>query len=369
MKITQLKTGNFKNYVLSETRFGPKFNLVYGLNGSGKTNLLDAIHYLGWTKSFVNPIDSQNIRKGEDFFFIEGKIEKKDNQHSLFCGYKRENGKQFRMDKKEYERLADHIGFFTVTTISPLDYVLIQGGSEERRKFIDAIISVFNRAYLDDLMQYNRLLLQKNALIKQIQKSGFGQSDMLKIYEEQMAAPAERIMNERRKFISEFNATFRDLARWMAGKDEEANLEYLAGANLHDLFREWELCREKDLKTGHTSIGPHKDDISFRMHDLPIKKSASQGQQKTFLTALKLAQYHYLSKKTGDLPVLLLDDIFDKLDDSRVKRMLELLSGEEYGQVIISDTGSERILQIFEQIQQEVELIPVEQQMIMTYEE
>lgn len=360
MKITLLKTGNFKNYELSETRFGPKFNLVFGLNGTGKTNLLDAIHYLGWTKSFVNPIDNQNVRRGEEFFFIEGKVQKGETEHTLFCGYKKDNGKQFRIDKKEYEKLADHIGFFPITTISPLDYILIQGGSEERRKFTDSAISVFSRPYLDALMQYNRILVQKNTVLKQMSKSGAVRRDMVQIYNEQMAPLAQFIIKERLEFIKDFNQHFSNLATQMAGKDEDAKLSYLQSTSIENIVEEWNEGFEKELKLGYTHVGPHKDDISFTMHDLPIRKSASQGQQKTFLTALKLAQYRYMSDKTGQLPVLLLDDIFDKLDDSRVQRMLGLLSQENYGQVIISDTGSERILKIFEQIQQPVELIPVE---------
>lgn len=360
MKITSLKTGNFKNYELSETEFGPKFNLVFGLNGVGKTNLLDAIYYLGWTKSFVNPIDNQNVRRGENFFFIEGKISKNETEHTLFCGYKKESGKQFRVDKKEYERMADHIGFFPITTISPLDYLLIQGGSEERRKFSDSVISVFNRRYLDVLMQFNRLLLQKNSSLKQMSKSGIVKRDLIQIYNDQMAPLAQYIVDTRKEFTTEFNNTFSILAKEMAGKDEGAELSYQQ-SNIGNNWQElWEESFEKDFRLGYTSIGPHKDDIAFTMHDLPIRKSASQGQQKTFLTALKLAQYNYMSDKTGQKPVLLLDDIFDKLDDTRVSRMLELLSREEYGQVIISDTGSERIMGIFNQIQQPVELISID---------
>lgn len=369
MKITLLKTGNFKNYEISETKFGPKFNLVFGLNGTGKTNLLDAIHYLGWTKSFVNPIDNQNVRRGEDFFFIEGKIEKDSTEHTLFCGYKKDNGKQFRIDKKEYDKLADHIGFFPITTISPLDYTLIQGGSEERRKFTDSAISVFSRPYLDALIQYNRILLQKNSALKQMGKSGAVKRDIIQIYNEQMAPLASYIYKERMEFISEFNTHFEPLAIQMAGKDEDAKLSYQPSSFMENLVDDWNENFEKELRAGYTTIGPHKDDIAFTMQDLPIRKSASQGQQKTFLTALKLAQYKYMSDKTKQLPVLLLDDIFDKLDDTRVSRLLELLSHVTYGQVIISDTGSERILKIFEQIKQPVELIPVELQISVSHEE
>jgi len=367
MKILHLKTGNFRNYEFSETTFGPKFNLIFGLNGTGKTNLLDAVHYLGWTKSFINPSDTQNIRRGQEFFFIEGQVEKSGKQHQLYCGFKKENGKQFRIDKKEYEKMADHIGFMPLAVISPNDQELSGGGSEERRRFSDAIISVFNRSYLDALVQYNRILMQRNALLKQMAEKGPVRRDIISIYNEQMLEPAGSITEERRRFVKEFNETFAQIASTLAGKNEDAALEYKSAWLTENPGSGWEESFEKDLRLGYTSYGPHKDDFQFSMHGLPLKKNASQGQQKTFLTALKLAQYNYMRQKTGVLPILLLDDIFDKLDDERVERMLHLLSEEEYGQVLITDTGSERILRIFERIQQPVELISVESKIPQSY--
>ncbi|MGQ3013701.1 MAG: DNA replication/repair protein RecF [Flavobacteriales bacterium] len=367
MKILHLKTGNFRNYEFSETTFGPKFNLIFGLNGTGKTNLLDAVHYLGWTKSFINASDTQNIRRGQEFFFIEGMVEKNGKQHQLYCGFKKENGKQFRIDKKEYEKMADHIGFMPLAVISPNDQELSGGGSEERRRFSDSVISVFKRPFLDALVQYNRILLQRNALLKQMMDKGPVRKDIISIYNEQMLGPAREIVEERRRFAREFNETFSDIACGLAGKDEQAALEYKTGWDDENPESGWEESFEKDLRLGYTSYGPHKDDFAFSMHGLPLKKSASQGQQKTFLTALKLAQYNYMRQKTGLHPILLLDDIFDKLDDERVERMLGLLSAPEYGQVLITDTGSERILRIFEKIQQPVELIPVESKIPQSY--
>lgn len=348
MFLKNLHLVNFKNYEDQSFEFAPGVNVISGNNGVGKTNLLDAIHYMSFCKSFLNPIDSQNIRHETPFFVIEAAIERGDKEEIIYCGLKRNQKKQFKRNKKEYEKLADHIGLFPLVVVSPFDAELVLAGGEERRRFLDALISQFNHTYLLELMQYNRILQQRNALLKQFFDQKKFDIDTLSIYDEQLAVAGTSIYAVRKNFIEEFIPLFQKNYAFIAENNELPSLRY--ESHLNESVSMLELLQqshEKDRYRMHTSKGIHRDDLAFLLNDFPIKKFGSQGQQKTYLTALKMAEYEYLKEKTKQLPFLILDDIFDKLDDQRVSKLLQRVSSEDVGQVFITDTDKLKIQDIF----------------------
>lgn len=345
MYIGRLFLNSFKNYDQAEYILSPGVNVLHGPNGAGKTNLLDAVHYLSTAKSFLVSSDSLNIKSGGDFFFLEGWISVSGEEDTpLQCAVKKGQGKVFRRNKKEYEKLSDHIGFFPVVVIAPGDQELLHGGSAERRKFVDSLISMYDKAYLSNLIRYGKLVEQRNAFLKQCQEKGVFRNDLLDIYDEQMAEPAAYIFRKRNELLEELLPLFYNTYRIVSQTDEIPEIRVKtdgnAGENVMALFAE---AREKDKALLYTSVGPHKDDFEFTLSGLSLKLSSSQGQQKTFLTALKLARFHLIHEKTGKIPVLLLDDVFDKLDERRVKNLLEIISIAPFGQVLITDTGKTRI--------------------------
>lgn len=345
MHIQRITLSSFKNYNQAEFDLSPGINVLYGPNGAGKTNLLDAVHYLSFCKSFLVSSDLQNIKTGNDFFFIEGWISDntEDIQH-LQCAVKKGQGKVFRKNKKEYEKLSDHIGFFPAVVIAPGDHELLHGGSIERRRFVDSLISVYDRNYLGQLIQYGKLIEQRNAFLKQCSERGVFRDDMLDIYDAQLCEPAQYIFEKRNELLDSLTPLFYEMYEQLSQTDEmpliTVKADLLNEKNLIELFAK---TREKDKNLLYTSAGPHKDDFEFTLSGLPVKISASQGQQKTFLTALKLARYHLIHQKTNKKPVLLLDDIFDKLDESRVKNLMRIISANPFGQVLITDTGKNRM--------------------------
>lgn len=348
MYLQHLHLLNFKNYEDREFRFVPGINCITGDNGVGKTNLLDAVHYLCFSKSFMNPADSQNILHQAPFFVVEGTFWREGREELLYCALKRGQKKQFKRNKKEYERLSDHIGLFPLVVISPLDAVLVTGGSEERRRFMDSLISQFDHAYLDQLIAYNRVLQQRNALLKQMAQSRMNDPDTLEIYNEQLVMYGEALHQRRQAFIQDFIPVFSRYYTLIAGTGEQAGLAYsshLGGEMAFaDLLRQ---SADRDRALQYTSVGIHKDDLEFRLNDFAMKRFGSQGQQKSYLTALKLAEHEYLERKTGFGPILLLDDIFDKLDAQRVGRLIAEVGREGFGQVFITDTGKEKISGLF----------------------
>ncbi len=350
MNLQKLSVVNFKNYANAELSFSSKINCFVGNNGVGKTNLLDAIHYLSLCKSYFNAIDSQNIRHGEEFFVIQGNYLLKNTEEEIYCGFKRNSRKVFKRNKKEYDRLSDHIGLLPAVMITPSDNSLISGGSDERRKLIDSIISQYDRPYLDDLINYNRILSQRNKLLKDFGKKVNFDKDVLDVYTEQLSDYGNRIYQKRLEFIKLFKPVFQDYYRLISGNNEEAGLNYESQLKEDNLLQLLTKCIEKDKILEYTTAGTHKDDLILLLNGNPAKKIASQGQQKTYVVALKLAEFDFIEKLSGIKPLLLLDDIFDKFDPDRVRQIVHLASNEHFGQIFITDTEIHRIEKILNEI-------------------
>ncbi|MBL7888273.1 MAG: DNA replication/repair protein RecF [Bacteroidia bacterium] len=347
MHLKNISLINFKNYSETSLNFSNQINCFTGDNGEGKTNILDAIHYLSFCKSFFNPIDSQNILHQAPFFVIQGTFENEETQEEVYCGQKRNQKKQFKRNKKEYQRLADHIGLFPLVMISPSDSELITEGSESRRKFLDSVISQFDKDYLENLINYNKVLSQRNALLKHFaHKSSFDKGS-LEIWDMQLVELGQKVYETRKKFIDAFLPIFQKYYELISGGKETVNIGYNSHLNNGDYAVILDAALNKDRLLEYTTVGIHKDDLEFKLSDFPIKKYASQGQQKSFLIALKLGQYEYIKhiKKTN--PILLLDDIYDKLDDNRVRQLMELVSHKDFGQLFITDTHPNRLAELF----------------------
>ena len=350
MHLEFLHLHNFKNHAELELNLSSGINCFSGKNGSGKTNILDAVHYLSMCKSYLNPVDKQNIRFGEQFFVIQGQWFRKEKQILIHCAVKAGSKKVFKRNKTEYERLADHIGQFPAVIISPYDRDLISEGSELRRKWMDGIISQFNRKYLDDLQRYGKVVEQRNALLRNMFENGFFEQESIDVWNDQMAALGTSIYEQRKAFLEEFIPIFQQNYNFIGKVEEEVHLEYKSQLNDTSFAQLLIDYQRKDTISHYSNAGIHKDDLIFTIKDHPVKKFGSQGQQKTFLIALKLAQYEWLKKHLNVNPLLMLDDIFDKLDDERVGRLMELVSKSNFGQVLVTDTNGERVKSIFETI-------------------
>lgn len=356
MRINSLSIINYKNIREANLVFSPKINCFLGNNGMGKTNILDAIYFLSFCKSHSNSIDSQNILHNSDFFIVQGKYELRETMEDIYCGMKVRQKKQFKRNKKDYERLSDHIGLLPLVLVSPNDSALISEGSEERRKFIDGVISQYNKSYLNQLLQYNNALKQRNALLKietPIDPS------LLDIWEEQMALHGNYIYEQRKLFIDEFIPIFQSLYSKISGGNEIISLSYHSQHDEHDIKARMLATRERDKMLGYSTQGIHKDELEMLLDNYPIKRVGSQGQNKTYLISLKLAQFYFLKRAHGFAPLLLLDDIFDKLDSNRVKQIVELVSGETFGQIFITDTNREHLDLILQQLSQNATIFNV----------
>lgn len=361
MWLQKLSLLNFKNYAEAELEFSATVNAFTGNNGAGKTNLLDAIHYLSLCKSCFNPIDSQSIKAGTEFFMVQGVFEKDERREVISVGLKRNQKKQFKRNKKEYIRLADHIGLFPLVMITPNDISIIIEGSEERRKFIDNVISQTDPYYLDELILYNRNLLARNTLLKQIAETGKYDPALLEIYDDQLVLSGTRIFQKRQAFLQVFTEIFNRHYQFLTDSAEQVELVYdspLIGNDFQELLKR---SVERDRTLQRSTVGIHKDDLIFTIHGMPLKKFGSQGQQKSFLIALKLAQYSYLYQQKGFKPLLLLDDIFDKLDDNRTRKLMQMVSEKDFGQIFITDTSRHRIQSIFDEINVSVKIFDVTQ--------
>lgn len=359
MHLSRLTLLNFKNYADTTLDFNKSVNCFTGNNGSGKTNLLDAIYYLGLTKSYFNNIDSQLIKHGEQMFVVQGDFSNGESEEKIFCGLKQNQKKQFKRNQKDYQRLSDHIGLLPVVMISPVDHSLITEGSEERRKFIDSIISQTDKNYLEDLISYNKLLAHRNALLKQLSKESAADFSTLEVWNEQLAPIGERIFAKRKSFLDEFIPVFNSYYQFLSNGNENVGIVYISHLHQSKLLTLLTENLRKDLILEYTTKGIHKDDLDFTIENHPVKKTGSQGQQKTFLIALKLAQFDFLANAKHIKPILLLDDIFDKLDDSRVTKLMELVSKETFGQIFITDTHAERLKEIFTNINVPIKLFNV----------
>jgi DNA replication and repair protein RecF len=351
MYLQHLKITNFKNYNEAEFDFSNKINCFIGNNGAGKTNILDAIYYLSFCKSYFNSVDNQNILHNAPFFAIHGSYHKNGNGFELVsCIQRRNLKKQFKLNEKEYDRLSDHIGLFPLVMISPNDRDLINEGSEVRRKYIDAVISQFDKIYLDDLINYNKALLQRNILLKKFAESNYFENSSLEIWDEQLIRYGEKIHSKRKEFIIDFMAIFQHYFEFITNGKEQVDIQYISQLNDRHFNELLVASRENDRISKFTNTGIHKDDLLFNIDSYPLKKFGSQGQQKSFVVALKLAQFDYTRNINGFKPILLLDDIFDKLDDTRVKQIIQLVSHNNFGQTFITDTKQERVQNIFDEV-------------------
>ncbi len=364
MYLKHISLINFKNYDEAELSFSEGANAFSGDNGAGKTNLLDAIHYLALCKSYFNPIDSQQIKQEKDLFMIQGIFDKNGNEETVACGVKRNQKKQFKRNKKEYQRLADHIGLFPLVMISPNDIALILEGSEERRKFIDNVISQTDSRYLDELIVYNKNLLNRNSLLKKIAETGKYDPYLLEIFDEQLVSSGKIIFEKRTAFMERFAPIFNQHYSYLTDDAELVELVYdspLQKGNFAELLQQ---AIEKDRILQRTTTGIHKDELIFSVHRMPLKKFGSQGQQKSFLIALKLAKYSFLYQQKGFKPLLLLDDIFDKLDDKRITKLMKMVSEEDFGQIFITDTNSARLKDVFRNIDVDLNLFNIKEQQV-----
>ncbi len=350
MYLQNLHLINFKNCESAEYEFTSGVNCLVGDNGAGKTNVLDAIYYLSHCKSYFNPIDSQNIKHEEPFFVIEGEFESGEHVDSVYCGVKRGQKKMFKRKGKEYPKLSEHIGRYPVVIISPYDKDLVYEGSDIRRKLIDGIISQFNAVYLEKLIQYNKALAQRNSLLKYFWENRSFDPAGLEVWNHQLAASGSYIYEARRDFLQAFVPVFQELYERVSGGKEKVGLDYQSQLHEHSFEDLFDLHLDQDRNRQHSTAGIHKDDLVFEIDGHPLKKYGSQGQQKTYLIALKLAQFNFIADKKGEKPILLLDDVFDKIDNQRVRHLMELVSENNFGQIFVTDTDINRVPEIFEAI-------------------
>lgn len=326
-----------------DLQLGAGVNCIIGPNGVGKTNLLDAVHYLALCKSYFHAVDQEHILHDEELFMIKGIIRSEDENDELFCTVQRGKGKVFKRNKKAYKRLADHIGKYPVVMITPYDANLILEGSEVRRRSLDSLISQFDHLYLEDLVRYNRALVQRNQLLKRMAASGHFPKESLDPWNDQLCRYAEPISAKREEFMNELIPLMNSYYRNLGHESEVIGLNYRSQLNdrtMADLLSDSEL---NDRSATHTTVGIHKDDLVFTIGGRPLKRHGSQGQQKTFLLALKLAHFEVIATKSGKCPILLLDDIFDKIDPTRMKQLLKTVASDKFGQILITDTDESRL--------------------------
>ena len=342
MFLQHLTLLNYKNITSQTFDFDNKINCFVGKNGIGKTNILDAIYHLAYGKSYFNPLASQNIKHDEDFFLIDAIFNKKDHEEKISCSLKRGQKKIIKRNNKIYEKLSEHIGFIPLVIISPSDTDLIIEGSETRRKFIDSVISTLDNKYLNELIQYQKLIAQRNALLKYFALNQTFDKDNLAVYDDQLEPLGKAIFEKRKHFLDQFIPIFQKYYAIISTEAESVQLIYQSQLFITDLRTLFNQNISKDRALQYTSTGIHKDDLSFEIEGYPIKKFGSQGQQKSFLIALKLAQFEFIKEQSGELPLLLFDDIFDKLDESRVAKIVTMVNDKVFGQIFISDTHAER---------------------------
>jgi DNA replication and repair protein RecF len=359
MFIKNLKLFNFKNHSEKSFDFSPEINCFVGNNGAGKTNILDALHYLSMAKSFLGNLDAQNILHESDFFAIEAEIQGEEKNDIIKVQLPKEGKKIIKKNDKTYERIADHIGFLPSVMISPYDANLISDGSESRRKFLDAMISQTDSDYLFSLIQYQKTLQQRNALLKYFAKNRTFDLDSLEIYNEPLNKFGTQIFEKRQRFVASILPTIQHFYEIISKGNEKVTVIYESNLNEQNFEEILSENLEKDRVLTYTSRGIHKDDLRFEMNGNLIKKFGSQGQQKSFLIALKLAQIKRIKDITNKNPILLLDDIFDKLDDNRVSQLIELVNQQNFGQIFITDTHRERTESVVKRINEESKIFQI----------
>ncbi|MEZ5016445.1 MAG: DNA replication and repair protein RecF [Flavipsychrobacter sp.] len=337
---------SFRNYSFSEFLFNSSITCITGANGSGKTNLLDAVYYLCYTKSYFTASQQHIAQNGGEGFRLEAQFANGEEQEKIACKWK-QGKKELQADGVDYERVTDHIGKYTAVMIAPDDLELINGGSELRRKWIDSVLVLTDRRYLDALMKYQKVLQQRNAWLKQEALKPTGDNTALDFYNQNLVADGTYIYDCRKAFLEEYIHLLKDFYAELSGGKEASSIEYKTDLNNNTLENLLKQSLQNDLYLQRTTKGVHKDDLTFLLNESPTKQYASQGQKKSFLFALKLAQYAYLSQKLGNYPILLLDDIFEKLDEQRIKALLKIIHGTGFGQVLITDTHADRIRDAF----------------------
>ena len=357
--LKQLSLLNYKNLAQIEFDFDAKINCFVGKNGVGKTNILDAIYHLAYGKSYFNPLAVQNIKHGEEFFVIDALLEKNGKEEKIVCSLKKGQKKTIKRNGKVYEKLSEHLGLIPLVIISPSDADLIVEGSETRRKFIDSVIATLDSSYLQLLIQYQKTLAQRNALLKYFALNQTFDADNLSIYNEQLSNSGQLIFEKRKQFLNNFIPIFEKHHTNISGGNEKVALKYESQLFEKDLMSLLEESLQKDRIIQYTSAGIHKDDLVFEIDGFPIKKFGSQGQQKSFLIALKLAQFEFMKKQSGELPILLFDDIFDKLDETRVQKIVTMVNDAVFGQIFISDTHAERTEMIIKETHQSYKIFQI----------
>jgi len=356
MRLKRLSLLNFKNLSQTDIALSEGINCFVGDNGAGKTNVLDAIYYLSMSKSAFTMTDGQSVRHGEEFFFTEGTYSTDGGgQEQVVCSFSRRTGKVLKRNGKEYDRVADHVGLFPVVIVSPRDTDLITDAAEERRRYLNGFISQLDRVYLNSIMRYNAVLTERNRFLKSSSDEA-----MLQIYDMQLAEHGTRVYEARQKMVERMQPMVAEYYRTLSDDREQVEIEYrseLQDMPMQDILLR---ARERDIVNQFTTAGVHRDDLVFRIGGYPLRKYGSQGQQKSFLIALKLAQYRLLAEATGEKPILLLDDLFDKLDMGRVEQLLTIVSHDDFGQICITDCNKVRLESTLARAEKEYALFTVE---------
>ena len=356
MYLKKIALVNYKNFDSVDFVFDRKINCFVGPNGVGKTNMLDAIYHLAYAKGYFNSITLQNIKHDADFFLIEGVFDKNGREELVSCSLKRGQKKAVKRNGKLYEKLSNHIGLIPLVIISPSDTDLIREGSDVRRKFVDSVISQSDKQYLQNLISYNKVLSQRNSLLKYFALNHTFDSLNLNIYNEQLTELGAQIFEKRKQFLNDFIPLFRARYAYISGTTELADLEYRSHLESNRLDTLLDENLEKDRILQYTSVGIHKDDLLYTIDGHSVKKFGSQGQQKSYLIALKLAQFDLIKTQSDSTPILLLDDIFDKLDEIRVEKIISLVNGDDFGQLFISDTHVQRTESVIKKTSQSYQL-------------
>ncbi|MDR0295605.1 MAG: DNA replication and repair protein RecF [Prevotellaceae bacterium] len=358
MLLKQISIINFKNIASASLHFSPNINCIVGNNGEGKTNLLDAVYYLSMTKSYFGGSDLFNIRHGEQYFTLQGLFSHEDEEQQINCGVKRDEGKVFKRNSKIYSRLSDHVGLFPLVMISPTDNALINESGEERRKYLNSVLAQSEKEYLNVLLRYNHILLQRNKLLKTPFDSNT--ADLLSTIDEQLVIAGKQIYHFRKQLIIELQPHFAKAYNTLSEHKEEVSLAYRSELTHEDFAVLLEQNRERDRAFQHTTTGIHRDELAMQIDDYPLRRIGSQGQQKTFLLALKLAQFELLRRQKGFCPLLLLDDIFDKLDAGRVHQLLSMVAQAAFGQIFITDSNKVRVDGIVQQLTKDYTIFTAE---------
>ncbi len=359
MILSNISIVNYKNIRLANLSLSPKINCFIGHNGVGKTNFLDAVYYLSFCRSAYTSIDSQVITHDEAYFMMEGNyLDERGEVENIYCGMKRGTKKHFKRNKKEYKRLSQHIGLIPLVFVSPSDTVLIEGGSEERRRLMDVVISQYDHTYMEALTNYNKALQQRNALLKMEEEPD---AALMDIWEQEMARNGETLFHKRNDFVEKLVPVFQRIYRHIAGNREEVGLRYVSHCQRGSLLDVIQRDRYKDRAVGYSLHGVHRDDLEMLIGDYQMKREGSQGQNKTFVIALKLAQFDFLRRTCSTTtPLLLLDDIFDKLDAQRVEAIVELVSGDSFGQIFMTDTNRDHLDKILSRREGDYKIFTVE---------